>query len=155
MEIYQSLKILHGVAVAVPLLAIAGLAWYGWRSWRGGDAGVLARALLRIGLAAWVLVAGSVVSLPLTGWQMVHRAGFPLGQTWLLASACLLILVAIFWLLFTSRLWRIRALAVSARDSGEPLAERVVRELRFGAAFFALALLSWLAILALMLAKPL
>lgn len=155
METYQTLKILHGVAVAVPLLAIAGLAWYGWRSWRGGDAGVLAKALQRIGLAAWVLVAGCVASLPLTGWQMVHRAGFPLGQTWLLASACLLILVAIFWLLFTGRLWRIRRLAASARDSGEPLAEGVVRELRFGAVFFALALLSWLAILALMLAKPL
>lgn len=155
METYQTLKILHGVAVAVPLLAVAGLAWYGWRSWRGGDAGVLAKALLRIGLAAWLLVAGSVVSLPVTGWQMVHRAGFPLGQTWLLASACLLILLTIFWVLFTSRLWRIRALAVSARDSGEPLAERATRELRFGAVFLALALAILFTILWLMLAKPL
>ena len=154
METYQTLKILHGVAVAVPLLAILGLGWYGWRSWRGGDAGVLADALQRIGLAAWLLIAGSVISLPVSGWQMVHRAGFALSHTWLLASACLLILVAVFWLLFTSRLWRIRALAVSARDSGEPLAERAVRELRFGAAFFVIALLGWLVILALMLAKP-
>lgn len=155
METYQTLKILHGAAVAVPLLATLGLAWYGWRSWRGGDAGVLAKALLRIGLAAWLLVAGSVVSLPVTGWQMVHRAGFPLGQTWLLGSACLLILMTLFWLLFTNRLWRIRALAVTARDSGEPLAGRAVRELRFGVAFLLLALLGLFAILWMMLAKPL
>lgn len=155
METYQTLKILHGAAVAVSLLALLGLAWYGWRSWRGGDAGVLAKALQRIGLAAWLLVAGSVLSLPVTGWQMAHRAALPLAQGWLLGSACLLIPMTLFWLLFTRRLWRLRALAVSARDGGEPLAESAVRELRFGAAFLLLALLGLFAILWLMLAKPL
>ncbi|SDI36395.1 DUF2269 family protein [Pseudomonas panipatensis] len=155
MEIYPRLQILHGIAVVIPFLAILGLAWYGWRSWRAADPGVLAKALRRIGLLAWLLVAGSVISLPLSGWQMAHRAGLPLGQTWLLGSACLLIVAAIFWLLFTSRLWRVRGHALAAHSSGEPLAGRATRDLRFGLAFFLLALLSLLAILALMLAKPL
>ncbi|MCP8466811.1 DUF2269 domain-containing protein [Pseudomonas sp. ZM23] len=154
MESYQTLRILHGIAAVLPLLAIIGLAWYGWRSWRGGDAGKIATALQRIGLAGWVLVAGSIASLPVTGWQMVHSAGWPLGQTWLLASACLLIVATIFWLLFTTRLWRVRELALVAQASGEPIAVHVAREWKFGLAFFVLALACVIAILALMVAKP-
>lgn len=154
MESYQTLRILHGVAAVLPFLAIIGLAWYGWRSWRGGDAGKIATALQRIGLAGWVLVAGSIASLPVTGWQMVHGAGLPLGQTWLLGSACLLIVATLFWLLFTSRLWRIRGLALAAQGSGEPIAVRAVREWKFGLAFFVLSLLCVVAILVLMISKP-
>lgn len=154
MESYQTFRILHGIAAVLPLLAIIGLAWYGWRSWRGGDAGKIAKALQHIGLAGWVLVAGSIASLPVTGWQMVHGAGLPLGQTWLLASACLLIVATLFWLLFTTRLWRIRELALLAQTSGEPIAVRATREWKFGLAFFALALVCVIVILALMVAKP-
>lgn len=154
MDSYQTFRILHGIAAVLPFLAIIGLAWYGWRSWRGGDAGKIATALQRIGLAGWVLVAGSIASLPVTGWQMVHSAGWPLGQAWLLGSACLLIVATIFWLLFTTRLWRVRELALVAQSSGEPIAARAGREWKFGLAFFVLALLCVIVILALMVAKP-
>ena len=154
MESLQTFRILHGIAAVVPFLAIVGLAWYGWRSWRGGDAGVIAKALQRIGLIGWVLVAGSIASLPVTGYRMVQAVGWPLGQTWLLGSACLLIVATLFWLLFTSRLWRIRDLALVAQNSGEPIAIGALREWKFGLAFFVLSLLCVIAILALMIGKP-
>lgn len=154
MESLQTLRILHGIAAVLPFLAIIGLAWYGWRSWRGGDAGVIAKALQRIGLIGWVLVAGSVASLPVSGYRMVQTIGWPLGQTWLLGSACLLIVATIFWLLFTTRLWRIRDLALAAQGSGEPIAAGAARQWKFGLAFLALALLCVIAILVLMIGKP-
>ncbi|MDF3865568.1 DUF2269 domain-containing protein [Pseudomonas denitrificans (nom. rej.)] len=154
MESLQTFRILHGIAAVLPFLAIIGLAWYGWRSWRGGDAGVIAKALQRIGLIGWVLVAGSVASLPVTGYRMVQTVGWPLGQTWLLGSACLLIVATIFWLLFTTRLWRIRDLALVAQSSGEPIAAGAARQWKFGLAFFVLALLCVVAILVLMISKP-
>ncbi|MCY1409089.1 hypothetical protein D9M71_244270 [compost metagenome] len=154
MDELQNLRIMHGAAVALLFLAVIGLAFYGWRSWRSGDAASIARAFLRIGLLGWVLVAGSVASLPVTGWLLVHRIGWPLGQTWLLGSAVLLIVAAVFWLLFTSRLWRIRDLAVIAQSSGEPLGAQASRHLKFGLAFFGLALLTVGVILGLMIAKP-
>ncbi|MFV3331402.1 DUF2269 domain-containing protein [Pseudomonas sp. NY15437] len=154
MESLQTLRILHGIAAVLPFLAIIGLAWYGWRSWRGGDAGVIAKALQRIGLIGWVLVAGSVASLPVTGYRMVQTVGWPLGQTWLLGSACLLIVATIFWLLFTTRLWRIRDLALVAQSSGEPISAGAARQWKFGLAFFVLALLCVIAILVLMIGKP-
>lgn len=154
MESLQTLRILHGIAAVLPFLAIIGLAWYGWRSWRGGDAGVIAKAMQRIGLIGWVLVAGSVASLPVSGYRMVQTIGWPLGQTWLLGSACLLIVATIFWLLFTTRLWRIRDLALAAQGSGEPIAAGAARQWKFGLAFFALALLCVIAILVLMIGKP-
>ncbi|PJI46744.1 MAG: hypothetical protein CTR55_24515 [Pseudomonas sp.] len=154
MESLQTLRILHGIAAVLPFLAIIGLAWYGWRSWRGGDAGVIAKALQRIGLIGWVLVAGSVVSLPVTGYRMVQTVGWPLGQTWLLGSACLLIVATTFWLLFTTRLWRIRDLVRVAQSSGEPISAGAARQWKFGLSFFVLALLCVIAILVLMIGKP-
>ncbi|OBY92714.1 hypothetical protein A6723_003910 [Pseudomonas sp. AU11447] len=154
MESLQTFRILHGIAAVLPFLAIIGLAWYGWRSWRSGDAGLIAKALQRIGLIGWVLVAGSVASLPVTGYRMVQTIGWPLGQTWLLGSASLLIVATIFWLLFTTRLWRIRDLALAAQGSGEPIAASAARQWKFGLAFFALALLCVVAILVLMISKP-
>ncbi|MBO3277864.1 DUF2269 domain-containing protein [Pseudomonas schmalbachii] len=154
MDTFQTFRILHGAAVVLLFLAVIGLAWYGWRTWRRGDAGGIAKAFQRIGLIGWVLVGGSVLSLPVTGWHLVHMTGWPLGQTWLLGSACLLILATIFWLLFTSRLWRIRRQALAAQGSGEPLAAQASRDLKFGLAFFVLALLTMFVILWMMIAKP-
>ncbi|KAF1067769.1 MAG: hypothetical protein GAK45_01566 [Pseudomonas citronellolis] len=155
METYQTLRALHGAAVGVFFLAILALAFYGWRSWRRGDAGQQAVALKRIGLLGWLLVAGSVLSLPVSGWNLVHQAGFPLGQTWLLGSACLLLVAAIFWLLFTRRLWRVRHSVLAAHASGAALASQATRDLRFGLGFFGVALLCVLVILGLMIGKPL
>ena len=65
-----------------------------------------------------------------------------------------LIAATIFWLLFTTRLWRIRDLALLAQSSGEPIASGAARQWKFGLAFFVLALACVIAILVLMISKP-
>ena len=57
----------------------------------------------------WILISLPVfgllaLSLPVSGWWLVNLAGFPLGQTWLLASSVLFgVLVLIGLLLNTVR----------------------------------------------------
>ncbi|WP_447588222.1 DUF2269 family protein [Aquipseudomonas campi] len=145
MEHYLLLKIVHSaLAVLLPLGLIAHAVML-WRAWRRGDAAVLQRKLRntrRFSLPALGLVA---LAMPITGWWLVHLAGWPLGQLWLLISAFLFAVLVILGLLLNGRLAAWQALG----DSPAP-----VKLLRFTAAYALLILLVLLATFALMGAKP-
>ena len=110
MEHFLQIKILHGVATVLLFGGLLGLAFYAWRSWRTGDAARVARGFKRVRLIGWPLLGLSLLALPVSGWWLVHLAGWPLGQSWLLFGACLYLLGCIFWLV----------LAGPARDQGGP-----------------------------------
>ncbi|MBC3364761.1 DUF2269 family protein [Pseudomonas sp. SWRI154] len=101
METLITLKIAHGVATVLLLAGALGLAIWTWRTRRNGDATAAARTLQRPRLFVWLVMILALASLPFTGWWMVHLIGWPLGQTWLLASSVLYTLAALtgFWLL--------------------------------------------------------
>jgi uncharacterized membrane protein len=101
METLTALKIAHVVATVLLLAGALGLAIWVWRTRRNGDATAAARALQRPRVFVWLVMALALVSLPFTGWWMVHQIGWPLGQTWLLASSVLYTVAALagFWLL--------------------------------------------------------
>lgn len=152
MENYLLLRILHGLATLLFFGGLAGLAWYGWRNFRSGDADLLGSSLRRILLIGVPLLILVGASLPVSGWWMVDLAGLPLGQTWLLGGAILYLFGCIAWLLLFGRLARLREQALA---EGGPAAAPVRRSLKFGAVYGACGLLLFLAVLALMLAKPL
>ena len=101
METLTALKIAHVVATVLLLAGALGLAIWVWRTRRNGDATAAARTLPRPRVFVWLAMALALVSLPFTGWWMVHQIGWPLGQTWLLASSVLYTVAALagFWLL--------------------------------------------------------
>ena len=109
METLTALKIAHVAATVLFLVGGLGLAIWVWRTRRNGDATAYARTLQRPRLFVWLLMGLALASMPVTGWWMVHLVGWPLGQTWLLASSVLYTLatLACFWLLV--RLNRLRA----------------------------------------------
>lgn len=141
METLTALKIAHVVATVLLLVGALGLAIWAWRTRRNGDATAAARTLQRPRVFVWLVMVLALVSLPFTGWWMVHQIGWPLGQTWLLASSVLytLAVLAGFWLLV--RLNKLRKLPAAGS----------------GKFTFALALFSFvcfIAIAGLMGAKP-
>ncbi|MCY1211790.1 hypothetical protein D9M68_336070 [compost metagenome] len=152
MENYLLFRILHGLATLLFFGGLAGLSWYGWRNFRSGDAARIASSLRRILLIGVPLLILVAVSLPVSGWWMVNLAGLPLGQTWLLGGATLYLFGCIAWLLLFGRVARLREQALA---EGGPVSAAVQRSLRFGAAYGVVGLLLFLAVLALMLAKPL
>lgn len=101
METLTALKIAHVVATVLLLAGALGLAIWVWRTRRNGDATAAARTLQHPRVFVWLVMALALVSLPFTGWWMVHQIGWPLGQTWLLASSVLYTVAALagFWLL--------------------------------------------------------
>ena len=108
MEPLISLKIAHVAATVLLLGSALGLAWWTVRARRAGDAAVYGRLLSRPLGFVWLLMGVCLVSMPFTGWWLVHLVGWPLGQAWVLASSVIYTLgaFAVWWLLV--RLNRLR-----------------------------------------------
>lgn len=104
----ETLKTLHMLATVLLLGSALGLAIWVWRLRRQGDATAYSRVLQRPGLFGWLLLALGLLSLPFSGWWMVHLVGWPLGQTWVLGSSILYTLGALAWLWLMVRLNRLR-----------------------------------------------
>ncbi|WP_223488221.1 DUF2269 domain-containing protein [Pseudomonas sp. A-RE-19] len=104
METLTALKIAHMVATAVLLISALGLAIWVWRTRRNGDATAHTRTLQRPLVFIWLLMGLALLSMPFTGWWMVHLVGWPLGQLWLLASSVLYAVAALSWCWLVVRL---------------------------------------------------
>ena len=108
MEHLTTLKTLHIIATALLLLGALGLAVWTVRARRQGDAEAYAKLLRRPLVFVWLVMGLCLVSMPFTGWWLVHLVGWPLGQTWVLASSVIYTFgaFAVWWLLV--RLNRLR-----------------------------------------------
>ncbi|MCV2221147.1 DUF2269 domain-containing protein [Pseudomonas mercuritolerans] len=104
METLTTLKVLHVAATVVILVSGLGLAALTWRNRSEGPASTMRRPWLFI----WCLMLIGMLSMPFTGWWLVHLVGWPLGQLWILGSS-VIYAVATFsavWLLVRlDRLW--------------------------------------------------
>jgi len=108
MEHFTSLKVLHMVATALFFLSALVLIVWVVRGRLAGDTSIQRRTLQRPWLFAWVLMALCLLSLPISGWWLVHYAGWPLSQTWLLAASILYTLGTLSWAWLLVRLNRLR-----------------------------------------------
>lgn len=145
MEHYPLLKMAHSLPGILLLLGLLAHFFMLWKAHRSGDRAVLQRKLrntLRFSLPALGLLA---LSLPVSGWWLVHLAGWPLGQTWLLASSMLFAVLMLFLLLLAGRLVAWLAL------NGQPAPLLL---LRLASAYTVVILVLVLGIMALMGAKP-
>lgn len=140
MEYLTTLKALHIGATVLLLLGALGLAIWTVAARRRGDAEAYGKLLRRPLVFVWLLMGVCLVSMPFTGWWLVHLIGWPLGQTWLLASSVIYSVGAFtaWWLLV--RLNRLR----KAESTG----------LRFTLALALISGVCLLSIAGLMGAKP-
>ncbi|HEX4549143.1 DUF2269 domain-containing protein [Pseudomonas sp.] len=108
METLTALKMAHVVATVVLLASALGLGIWVFLARRKGDATAGSRTLQRPRVFIWLLMGLALLSMPFTGWGMVHLVGWPLGQTWLLASSVLYTVAALAWFWLLVRLNRLR-----------------------------------------------
>ncbi|MHC8356884.1 DUF2269 domain-containing protein [Pseudomonas sp. LB3P81] len=108
METLTALKVAHMVATVVLLVCALGLGIWVWRTRRNGDATAGSRTLQRPRVFIWLLMGLALLSMPFTGWWMVHLVGWPLGQAWLLASSVLYTVAALAWFWLLVRLNKLR-----------------------------------------------
>jgi len=108
MEHFAALKLLHGVATVLLFVSALALLVVVIRRWRAGDI-LLAGGLLRRPWGfVWGLMGLCLLALPVSGWFLVHLAGWPLSQLWLLAGSVLYLLGGLSWLWLVVRLNRLR-----------------------------------------------
>jgi uncharacterized membrane protein len=105
-------------------------------------------------LADWIFTSTTVVLQPLTGFYLVHLAGYPLGSAWIAWSIGLYLLAGACWLPVVWIQLRMRDMAQAAARDATPLPEQYWRYLR---AWFLLGIPAFFALVVvfyLMVAKP-
>lgn len=146
MEHYQLLKYAHLIPAVLILAGFIAHIFMLWKANKSGDAAVLTRKLRVTRLYSLPALGLLTLSLPISGWWLVHTVGLSLGASWLLFSAKLFGLLILFGLLLHNRLG---AWQLAVGNGVVP-----TKLLRFVIAYGVLMLVLLLAIFALMGAKP-
>lgn len=151
---HEVLLYLHVIGAAVLLGTGAGIAFFMVISNRSRDPALIAHVAGIVVLADTVFTATAAVAQPVTGYLLARSAGWPLLEGWVAVSLGLYLLVGAFWLPVVGIQIRLRDLARSARDAGAPLPGSYHRLYRIWFACGFPAFFAVLAIVWLMLTKP-
>ena len=108
METFTALKLLHGAATLLLFVSAVTLLVVAIRRWRAGDKNLAGGVVQRPWSFVWALMGLCLLALPVSGWFLVHLAGWPLSQMWLLAGSCLYLLGSLSWVWLVVRLNRLR-----------------------------------------------
>ena len=108
METFTALKLLHGVSTLLLFVSAIALLVLVIRRWRAGDKNLSGGVVQRPWSFVWGLMGLCLLALPVSGWFLVHLAGWPLSQLWLLMGSCLYLLGSLSWLWLVVRLNRLR-----------------------------------------------
>lgn len=154
MSLYLLLKTLHILSSTLLFGTGLGSAYYALRAWLSQDVRVIAVTFRHLVTADWLFIATTAVFQPLSGLGLVHLAGWPLSQSWLLWSLGLYVFAGLCWLPVVWLQIRLRDMARVADQNGAPLPPLAHR---YMAIWFCLgwpAFLAFMAIFYLMVAKP-
>lgn len=118
------------------------------------DAHTVAAVARLVVIADWFFTATTIVFQPISGIYLAHRMGIALTTPWLYWSIVLYVIAALCWLPVVWLQMKLRDIAVEAAAKGEQLPVRYAGYLGAWAALGVPALLSFLVIFYLMVAKP-
>ncbi len=155
MDWLHLLQWLHIVGACVLLGTGAGIAFFMVMAQRTNDTRIIAHVAGTVVIADWLFTATAVVLQPITGALLAMEVGWNLSEGWIVVALALYVLVGMFWLPVVWVQHQLRDMARGASLANEPLPPRYHRLYRiwFMAGFPAFAAV--LAIVWLMIARPL
>ena len=148
-------KYLHVLSSTFLFGTGVGTAFYLFFTSRTRDARVVAVVARHVVIADWIFTATTIVFQPLSGFYLAHLMGMPLRTPWLFWSTVLFVLAGLCWLPVVWLQMRLRDIAVEAHRQGVELPLSYARHLGWWVALGVPALLSFLAIFFMMVAKRL
>jgi uncharacterized membrane protein len=151
---YLIVKWLHILSSTLLFGTGLGSAFYMFFASLTRDARVVARVVRLVVIADWVFTTPTIILQPLTGFWMMHLAGFPLSTPWIVASIALYLLAGAAWLPVVWMQIRMRDMAALAANSNGALPERYFQYLKVWVALGVVAFLSLVVVFYLMVAKP-
>jgi uncharacterized membrane protein len=151
---YLLVKWLHILSSTFLFGTGIGSAFYMLLTSISGDVRAIAVVSRQVVLADWIFTSTTVVLQPLTGFYLIHLAGYPWTSGWIMWSIGLYFLAGACWLPVVWMQLRMRDMAQAAARDGTALPAQYWRYLRIWSAlgvpaFFALVVVFWL-----MVAKP-
>jgi uncharacterized membrane protein len=152
--IHELLLYLHVVGACVLLGTGTGIAFFMLVSIRSADPALIAHTAGIVVLGDAIFTATAAVLQPVTGLLLAQHSGWSLLEGWVFTSLMLYVAVGALWLPVFWIQFRLKQLAVAARDSAQPLPAAFYRLYRIWFACGVPAFLAVLAILLLMVVKP-
>jgi uncharacterized membrane protein len=155
---YAVAKWLHVLSSTVLFGTGVGSAYYmlftSLRARGDGDPRAVAVVVRQVVIADWLFTATTVVFQPLSGWYLMHLAGYPVGSTWIAWSIALYVVAVACWLPVVWLQVRMRNLAVRAVREATALPPLYWRYLRTWTLLGIPAFVAFVLIFYLMVAKP-
>jgi uncharacterized membrane protein len=131
-----------------------GSAFYMFFASRTRDPRVVAVVVRYVVIADWIFTTPTVILQPLSGFYLMHLAGFPLSSPWILWSVVLFLVAGAAWLPVVWIQIQMRSMAQTAALSGTDLPDRYWRFLRAWVALGIVAFFALVIVFYLMVAKP-
>jgi uncharacterized membrane protein len=151
---YLIVKWLHILSSTLLFGTGLGSAFYMYFASRSGDAHVVAKVVGLVVIADFVFTTPAIILQPLTGYWLMHIAGFPFTTPWIAGSFALYLLAGAAWLPVVWMQMRMRDMAAAAASAGSVLPARYFQFLRLWVALGVVAFLSLVVVFYLMVAKP-
>ena len=145
---------MHVGGATVILGTGSGIAFFMLMAHRSGNAEFIARTAGVVVLADMIFTATAVVLQPITGYLLMRQTGVTFAESWIAVSLALYLVAGGFWLPVVWIQARLRDLARVAADSMMPLPASYHRLFRIWFLFGLPGFGAVLAILFLMIAKP-
>jgi uncharacterized membrane protein len=149
LDLVFTLKLVHLLGAAVLFGTGLGIAFFMWMAHRTGDAAAIAATARVVVIADALFTASAVVVQPVSGALLAWLIGYPLTESWIVASIALYVLVGLCWLPVVAIQRQMRDLAAEAADRRAGLPAGYFRLFRVWPAFAGV-----IAIFALMIWKP-
>lgn len=151
---YLLLKFAHVVGATVIFGTGSGIAFFMLMAHRSGNVDFIARTARVVVIADMLFTATAVVLQPITGYLLMRTTGQDFSQSWIATSLILYLVAGFFWLPVVWIQARMRDLAQAAADANAPLSAAYQRLFRIWFLFGFPGFGAVLAILFLMIAKP-
>jgi uncharacterized membrane protein len=152
--IYLLLKIVHILGAIVILGTGTGIAFFMLMAHRSGDAAFVGQTARVVVTADKLFTATAIAVQPVTGYLLMRETGLGFSESWIGVSLLLYLAAGAFWLPVVWMQARMRDLALAAAASNAPLPPAYHRLYRLWFAFGFPGFGATLAIVVLMVAKP-
>jgi uncharacterized membrane protein len=151
---YLVVKWLHILSSTVLFGTGLGSAFYMYFTSRTGNTPAIAVVIRYVVIADWIFTTPAIILQPLTGFYLMHLAGFPLATPWILWSVVLYLLAGAAWLPVVWMQIRMRDMAAAAATAGRSLPSLYWRLLRIWVSLGVVAFGALVVVFYLMVAKP-
>lgn len=151
---YAVTKWLHVLSSTLLFGTGIGSAFYLFFTSLSRDVRAIAIVSRHVVIADWLFTATTMVFQPASGFYMMYLSAIPLSSAWIAWSVALYVLAAACWLPVVWIQMRMRDLAAAAAHDASELPPAYWRLLRRWTALGVPALISFLIVFYLMVAKP-